>query len=159
MKAEPCEITMYQFYEYLLEAKRRDYFYSYIKMVEMANIRICNYYNNEPLSFHYNLKEKIISEKSKKENPMYDKSLIDELINIESHKNVSDFKGNMFHYILSSRSVDAAKDMTEILTQRLAEANRLSGRRMEIISEIEPDLYKVNNHLEEFIENNYGGFI
>lgn len=159
VKAEPCEITMYQFYEYLLEAKRRDYFYSYIKMVEMANIRICNYYNNEPLSFHYNLKEKIISEKSKKENPMYDKSLIDELINIESHKNVSDFKGNMFHYILSSRSVDAAKDMTEILTQRLAEANRLSGRRMEIISEIEPDLYKVNNHLEEFIENNYGGVI
>ena len=41
----------------------------------------------------------------------------------------------------------------------LAEANRLSGRRMEIISEIEPDLYKVNNHLEEFIENNYGGVI
>lgn len=90
---------------------------------------------------------------------MYDKSMIDELINIESHKNVSDFKGNMFHYILSSRSVDAANDMTETLMQRLVEANRLSGRRMEIISEIEPDLYKVNNHLEEFIENNYGGVI
>ena len=39
------------------------------------------------------------------------------------------------------------------------QANRISGRRMEIISEIEPDLYKVNNRLEEIIENNYGGVI
>ena len=30
---------------------------------------------------------------------------------------------------------------------------------MEVISEIEPDLYKVNNHLEEIIENNYGGVV
>lgn len=79
--------------------------------------------------------------------------------NIDSHKNTSGFKGNMVHYIISSRSAEAANDITEILMQRLAEANRLSGRRMEIISEIEPDLYKINNHLEEFIENNYGGVI
>ncbi|MCM1091819.1 MAG: AAA family ATPase [Muribaculum sp.] len=159
VKAEPSEVTMYQFYDYLLEAKRREFFCNYMRMVEAANVRICDYNKNERLYFHYDLKEKIISQKSRKVNPMYDKSMLDELINIESHKNVSDFKGNMVHYILSSRSVDAASDMTEMLTQRLAEANRLSGRRIEIISEIEPDLYKVNNYLEEFIENNYGGVI
>lgn len=90
---------------------------------------------------------------------MYDKSLIDELSNIESHKNTSDFKGNMVHYFISGRSAEAAEDITEILMQRLAAAGRLSGRRMEIIREIEPDLYRYNNHLEELIENNYGGVI
>ncbi|MCM1235021.1 MAG: AAA family ATPase, partial [Ruminococcus flavefaciens] len=159
VKAEPCEVTMYQFYEYLFEAKRRDYFCSWMKIVEAANIRICDYYKNEPLSFHYELREKIISENHKKENPMYDKSMLNELSNIASHKNVSDFKGNMVHYIVSGRSMEAADDMVEILMQRLTEANRFSGRRMEIIREIEPDLYKIDNHLEEFIENNYGGVI
>ena len=159
VKAEPCEITMYQFYEYLLEVKRRDYFSGWTRIIEAANVRIYDCYKNEPNFFHYTLKEKIISENNKKENPMYDKSILNELSNIYSHKNTSGFKGNMVHYIISSRSAEAANDITEILMQRLAEANRLSGRRMEIISEIEPDLYKVNNHLEEFIENNYGGVI
>ena len=158
-KAEPCEITMYQFYEYLLEAKRREYFSSWMRIVEAANVRICDYYKNEQISLHYDLKEKIISENYKKENPMYGESVINELSNIESHKNASGFKGNMVHYIISSRSAEAANDITETLMQRLLEANRLSGRRMEIISEIMPDLYKTNNHLEEFIENNYGGAI
>lgn len=159
VKTEPCEITMYQFYEYLLEAKRRDYFVSWMRIIDAANVRIYDYYNNEPVSFHYDLKEKIISENHKKENPIYDMSLLNELSNIESHKNTSDFKGNMVHYFVSGRSAEAAEDMTEILLQRLAAAGRLSGRRMEIIREIEPDLYRVNNHLEELIENNYGGVI
>ncbi len=65
----------------------------------------------------------------------------------------------MVHYIISSRSVEAACDMSEILAQYLVKANRISGRRMEVISEIEPDLYRFNNHLEDIIENNYGGVI
>lgn len=38
-------------------------------------------------------------------------------------------------------------------------AKNIKGRRMSIISEIEPDVYKNNNHLEEIIENNVGGVI
>lgn len=49
--------------------------------------------------------------------------------------------------------------MSEMLVQYLAIANRISGRRMEVISEIEPDLYKYNNYLENIIENNSGGVI
>ena len=30
---------------------------------------------------------------------------------------------------------------------------------MEIISEIEPNLFRKNNHLEEIIKNSYGGVI
>ena len=160
VKAEPCEITMYQFYEYLLEARRRSCFPNWTRIVDTANVRFCeDHYRNERAAFHCDLKEKIISQKHKRENPMYDASVINELANIEAHKNTSDFKGNMVHYIISSKSTEAASDITEALTQRLAAANRLSGRRMEIISEIEPDIYMVKNYLEELIENNYGGVI
>lgn len=159
VKTDPDEITMYQFYECLLEARRRDYFSNWMKMIEAANIRIYDYYKNEPVLLHYDFKEKIISKNHKKGNLMYDKSLINELSNIESHKNTSDFKGNMVHYFISGRSAAATEDMAEILMQRLTETGRLRGRRMEIISEIEPDLYRYNNHLEELIENNYGGVI
>ena len=158
-KAEPCEITMYQFYEYLLEVRRRAYFPIWSRIADAANVIIFDYGKNEPASFRYDLKEKIISEKRRKENPMYDISVINELSNIEAHRNTSDFRGNMVHYIISGKSTEAASDITEALVQRLAEANRLSGRRMEMISEIDPELYKVNSHLEEFIENNYGGVI
>lgn len=155
---EPHEITSRQCYEYLLEARRRDYIPIWMRIAEAANVMIFNYYKNEPTSFRYNFQEKIITENSKKENPMYDKSMIEELINIESHKNTSDFKGNIVHYVISGRSTEAANDMTEVLVQRLVKADRISGRRLEIISEIEPDLYKAsNNHLDKIIENNYGG--
>lgn len=157
IKTEPCEITMYQFYEYSLEARRRDYLSHWMRIVEAANVGIYDYYKNEPVSLRFELKEKIIPENPKKENPMYDKSLTGELSNIESHKNTSVFKGNMVHYFISGKSGAAADDMAETLMQRLAAAGRLSGRRVEIIREIEPDLYKHNNHLEELIENNYGG--
>ena len=129
------------------------------RLIEASNLWIYNDYNNEPRTFHYDFKEKIISGKCKKENSLYDKNFLEEISNIESHENVSEHKGNIVHYIISSRSMEAASDMTETLMQSLAKANRISGRRMEIISEIEPDLYRVNNHLEEIIENNYGGVI
>lgn len=157
-KGVPCEITMFQFLDYLLEARRRDYMNYSNRFIEITNLSPY-YYNNEPQSFHYDFNEKIISENQKRGNQMYDDCFLKELSNIESHENTSAYKGNMVHYIISSRSVEAATDMTETLMQRLAKAKRISGRRMEIISEIEPDLYKVNNHLEEIIENNYGGVI
>lgn len=159
VKGEPCEITTYRFFECLLEARRREYCMSWLKLADTANAKIYDCYNNEPAHFHYDLKERIIPENRKKVNPMYDMSVINELANIEAHKNTSELQGNMVHYIISGRSTRAAMDITETLVQRLAEANRLSGRRMEIISEIEPDMYSVRNHLEELIENNFGGVV
>lgn len=158
LKAEPCEITMYQFMDCLLEARRREYVAVSNRFIEASNLWIYNYYN-EPKSFHYEFKECIISEKERKKNPIYDAKFVNELSNIEAHENMSEHTGNMVHYIISSHSVEAASDMTEALMQRLLKANRISSRRMEIISEIEPDIFKINNHLEEIIENNYGGVI
>ena len=65
----------------------------------------------------------------------------------------------MVHYVISSRSVEATKDMTETLMQNLIKAKRIRSRRIEIISAIEPDVYRVQNHLDEIIEGNQGGVI
>ncbi len=158
LKTEPCEITMYQFMDCFLEARRREYVTVSNRLIEASNLWIYSYYH-EPKSFHYKFEERIISEKEKKKNPIYDTRFVKELANIEAHENISGHTGNMVHYILSSRSVEAASDMTETLMQSLFKAKRISSRRMEIISEIEPDIFQINNHLEEIIENNYGGVI
>lgn len=159
IKNDPYEITMYQALDFLLEARRRDYMNLTNRFIEASNLWIYNYYNNETKSFHFDFKERIVPEKSSCKNAMYDQGFINELKNIEEHENASDFKGNMVHYVISSRSVEAVKDMTETLMQSLIKAKRISSRRMEVISEIEPDVYLVQNHLNEIIEGNYGGVV
>lgn len=64
IKAEPCEITMYQALDFLLEARRRNLMESTNRLIEASNLWIYNYYNNENLSFHYNFEERIVSDKS-----------------------------------------------------------------------------------------------
>lgn len=159
IKIDPYEITMYQALDFLLEARRRDFMNLTNRFVDTSNLWIYNYYNNETKSFHFDFKERIVPEKSSCKNAIYDQVFIDELINIEEHANASDYKGNMVHYVISGRSVDAVKDMTETLMQSLIRAKRISSRRMEVISEIEPDVYRIQNHLNEIIEGNYGGVI
>ncbi len=159
VSVEPYEVTMYQALECLLEARRRDYISISSRIIEEMNLWIYDYYIRETKLLRYDFKEKIISENCKKENVIYDKSFIQEVSNIESHEKLSEYKGNMVHYIISSRSVEAASDMTETLMQSLIKANRISGRRMAIISDIDPEIYKSNNRLEDIIENNYGGVV
>lgn len=159
IKTVPCEITMYQALDFLLEARRRDFMNSTNRFIEASNLWIYNYYNNETKSLYFDFKERIVPEKSSCKNAIYDQAFIDELINIEEHENASDFKGNMVHYVISGHSVEAVKDMTETLMQSLIKAKRISSRRMEVISEIEPDVYRIQNHLNEIIEGNYGGVV
>ena len=158
LKSEPCEITTAQFFDNLMEARRRAYFTNWGKVMDMAHLEYHDaLYRNDQNFFRYDLKEKIISDKIKKDDSIYDESVLKELANIEAHKNTSELKCNMVHYFISSKSTGAASDITEALTQRLAAANRLSGRRMEIISDIDPQMYNGHNYLENIIENNFGG--
>ena len=159
IKTEPYEVTMYQALDFLLEARRRDFSNITTRFIEASNLWIYNYYNNEKISFHYNFEERVVSDKSNCANVIYDPIFIHELTNIEEHENVSGFKGNMVHYVISGRSHEAVKDMTETLMQSLIRAKRISSRRMEVISEIEPDVYLVQNHLNDIIEGNYGGVV
>ena len=159
IQLSPSEITMYEFMDCYREAQRRDYDNHGNRFIQMSNLFIYEYYMDNSKSYHFKFDEKIIPETKKGKMEIYDKEFLEELLNIESHTNNTEHKGNLVHYIISSRSVEAAHDMSEILAQFLVKANRISGRRMEVISEIEPDLYKFNNRLEDIIENNYGGVI
>ena len=155
----PNEITMYEFLDCYRETRRRGFDNYGNKFVELSNLFIYEYYMDDSKPYHFKFEEKIIPETKTEKTAIYDEEFIKELSNIELHSNNTEYQGNLVHYIVSSRSVEAACDMTETLAQSLVKANRISGRRMEVISEIEPDLYKTNNHLEEIIENNYGGVI
>lgn len=159
IKTDPYEVTMYQALDFILEARRRDFSNITTGFIEASNLWIYNYYNNEKISFHYNFEERVVSDKSSCANAIYDPIFIHELTNIEEHENVSGFKGNMVHYVISGRSHETVKDMTETLMQSLIRAKRISSRRMEVISEIEPDVYLVQNHLNDIIEGNYGGVV
>lgn len=154
---DPFEVTMQEYLEASLEAKRRQYLNHHGRIVDAAKLWI---YNNGTNPLHYTFEEKILDETGKKENAIYDPGFLKELSNIASHPNNTGLNENIVHYIISSRSVEAAADMAETLMRGLVKARRLTGRRMSIISEIEPDVYRgSNNYLEEIIENNYGGVI
>lgn len=159
IKNDPYEITMYQALDFILEARRRDYMTIGNRFIEASNLWIYNYYNNDTKSFHFDFKEEIVYVKANYKKAIYDHTFLDELSNIEEHENNSEFRGNMVHYVISSRSVEATKDMTETLMQNLIKAKRIRSRRMEVISAIEPDVYRVQNHLDEIIEGNQGGVI
>ena len=57
----------------------------------------------------------------------------------------------MTHYIISGHSTEAVIDMAETLMQSLIKANRVSSRRLELISDIDPDMCTIRNHLEDII--------
>ena len=161
VKEDPYEITMHQFMDCILEAKRRQYLVLSNRIVDSTHLWIY-YYNSSDSDFrktNYHFTERIISGRERKNYFLYDQKFISELENIEMHQNTSAYSGNMVHYILSSRSIEAASDMVETLMQKLLKANRIGSRRMEVISEIDPAFYKGNNHMEEIIENSIGGVI
>lgn len=159
IQVEPYEITMHQFMECFLECKRRCFDYSN-RIIELSNLWTY-YYSciNDTRPFSYDFKEHIIAEQECEICSIYHQDFVEELGNIKAHANLSEYSENMVHYVISSRGVEAAGEMTEVLVQNLRKVNRISSRRIEIVSEIEPDLFRKNNHLEEIIENSYGGVI
>nr|MCR4684180.1 AAA family ATPase [Lachnospiraceae bacterium] len=157
---DPVEITMYRYLDALIEGRRRDYATQSHRFIESSNLWIYNYSGNDRIAIHFDHDERMIREDTGRDQAIYDPSFVAEIANIKAHSDVADVKGNMVHYVISSRSMEAATDLTARLMQSLYESKRISGRRIEIISGIEPGLYNFeNNHLEDFIENNYGGVV
>jgi len=159
VKEEPTEITMFDYSDCLAEARRRDLSSYWSGFAQSANLWMYDYNNPNTKDYHYDFDEKIVDENRSGYCSLYDSSFQEELLNIESHKNTTDFSGNMVHYVISGRSKEACLDMTEVLVKKLFVANRIHSRRIEIITNIEPDVYKRNHHIENIIENNYGGTI
>ncbi len=161
VKIAPYEVTMHEFYDYLLEGRRRSLTSAWNSRYTInTNLSVFEGNINSLKSLHYSFEEKIATDSSEKNVlGIYDKSFKRELLNIKEHKTLSDYHANIVHYIISARSIEASIDMAERLVTSLVLANRVSGRRIVIIRDMEPDLYKYNSYLEELIENNYGGII
>lgn len=159
----PREITMFEFFNNLEEASRRGILASskgHIGDIAARWVWKNGYHNViDNYEKHFDFEERIIPVGTMKRLGIYDKSFAEELENIEKHQNNSGNSGNMVHYIISSRSVEAACDMTGALVQSLYSAKRISSRRIEVISNIHPEFYSKNSWLEDIIENNYGGTI
>lgn len=156
---EPKEITMFQFFEYVQEAKRREFITFNSSIFDIGNLYIGGRFIGDLESCGYELIEQVVTESDEQPLGLYDCAFQNELLNIAQHKNLSEFTGNMVHYVLSCRSTEAACDMTEKLVQHLVDANRVKSKRIEFIRNIEPILHQKQNHLEDIIENNYGGTV
>lgn len=159
VKEEPEEITMFEYLDCFKEARRRDFSNYSGSFAQSANLWMFDYDNFNSENHHYDFEEKIADENREGCCLLYDSKFQTELSNIVNHKNTTDFSGNMVHYVISGRSMESCIDMTEALVRNLLVANRIHSRRIEIITGMEPDVYKVNNHIEKIIENNYGGTI
>ena len=158
--SEPEEITMYDCFAYIQEARRRDLMSGVYRIAEDSNLWLYHIENNnEREILRYDFEEQIIPTDAPAISAIYDPKFMEELDNIEKHKNTSDFNGNMVHYIISARSMDAAVDMTSVLAQKLYQANRITSRRLEIVRNLKPDVYHGKSYLEEVIENNFGGAV
>lgn len=159
VKIEPTEITMFEYVECVNEAKRRDFGSYTHNFMRSANLWFYEYDWKSLKHYNFDFEEVIIEENDKKISNMYDSKFQDEITNIDNHKNSANYNGNMVHYIISGRSPEAYRDMTKTLVASLIRANRVKSKRIEFISNLEPDFYKSRNLIEDIIENNYGGTI
>ena len=156
----PYEVTTTSIMEHLNDAARRDYHQNSLIHCMRAMGAECyrEYYRENNSDYLFKLEEIMISDNKSVDQVIYDKSFLDECENIENHVNNSAFSGNMVHYVISSRSVEAAKDMVGTLTRKLYKANRIQSGRMLIVSDIAPLFYK-NHYIDRMIETNSGGVI
>ena len=164
IKEEPMEITIEQFIEGIEEGRRHGCCGTFHNIIHAANIwfyydRFHNhdYRDDRFVSMKYD--EMIIKDRKMADQGIYHSSFLKELDMISDHKLERELSGSVVHYLLSARSIDAAKDLAETLSQQLYTAGRIETRRAGIISRIKPNLYIYGRFLENIIENNPGGVL
>lgn len=156
-KMEPEEITTYQYIEHLLEGKRRALLVFSYFLDDTNEFIYREFVDNENyIKWDFIFEEDMVSSTKKSCNSIYDESLLNEISNIKKYGNNAQYEGNMVHYVISGNSLDATKDMAETLLQNLYQAGRIRSRRLEVIREMDPNLFR-RGLLEKIIENNHGG--
>ena len=158
---EPSEITMRQYLEGCEECRRRNYYNAVYQLTETANIWFYNdnYKKGPHNKGNIEYSEMIIRDREMTDAGMYHPSFLKELKMISQHTPGKELSGSMIHYVLSAKSIGAAVDLAETLSQELYAAGRIQSRRVGIISDIEPYFYKYNNHIMDIMENNRGGVL
>ncbi|MCR4612296.1 MAG: hypothetical protein K5644_10395, partial [Lachnospiraceae bacterium] len=159
----PKEISMWDFMDNMNEGRRRDYINNWNRLADIAGLWVFDHFgfyaSQRQREMPFDFSEMIISTNCDIEDGLYDKSLLSELDNIETHKNESGLDVNMVHYAISSRSTEATKDMMRVLMNRLYDANRISTRRVDIVSNVKPQMRDSLFFFDLIVENNYGGVV
>ena len=154
---EPVEITIQEFYNCGMEAKRRGLASRFSQMTDQWLLDVFYYYS-EKGSIGFMLDEYMIPLKKPEKHKIFDRGFKQELENIENHAaDLNGIRGNAVHYFISARSGKAAREMVEALAYSLMKAGRVGGRRIDVIHDIEPDIYQKANYLEHILANNSGG--
>lgn len=158
---EPYEITMYEYTDNLIECKRRQLLSrGGTCHADNAHLWLYQYiYNSDKQMLPYIFKERIISEKNDKMPAIYDPSFKKELINIENHAFCENINGVMAHYFISTNDFRTTEEMIDTLGAKLFKAGRISSKRIEIVTDLAINLSNRDNHLEDMLDNNYGGMI
>lgn len=160
---EASEITMLEFDTNLAEAKRRGLAQYWSRVIDQAGIFV--YDDRE--SIHngrcgFRLAEAVANKSLCSEDHLFDESLKNELVRIKDNKispksrASKSIKAIPAHYVISARSKEAGSDITKTLMNTLSDAGRLSSYRMELITEIDSDLYRHPGLFEKVIENSLG---
>ena len=159
-KNEPVEATMYQFFEFIMEGRRRGYVTSG-RYIEDCNLDrfYPDWRERSKGPWGYEFDETIIPERDKTIPAIYDPEFVKELSNIEENSNSSELIGNPVHYVITAKSKEVADELTVALSQSLLKAKRIRSRRISLISEIHPRIFNKDNRLEDIIENNHGGVV
>ena len=156
----PQEITMCDFRDALDESIRRDYIdCGRSRVLEGAHLWIYYYYRDDIDKVYFIFEEGIISDDDECKYAIFDQGFLKEIENIKAHANAEGFSGNTVHYCLSAKSMEAVRSMASTITKPLFDAGRLSGKRIEYISEIDPRLSTKTNYFENIFENNFGGTV
>lgn len=156
-KAE--EITIHEALDNVVEARRKGFLagapFRYVEDAKLWLYEIKKVGDQLP----YDFSEIRIKENKKDDCSLYNKRFVKELNRIDKHSSYEMSQRNLFHYVLSVRSDEAADEMIETLCRHLYNASSLTSRRIEIIRSMPKSLYLKNNHLIEMIENNLGGVV
>lgn len=156
------EITMIGFIERMIEGERREHVSMSHRNRTVAHLWYypylikCDSEKDIPYNYSEKIIDKAIDFNAEK---IYGSKFTEELKNIEAHPNASELSVNVVHYIISGKSIEATSDMVSSLSKSLIKSNRLQSSRIEIITDISPNLFEKMNYLEEIIENNFGGAI
>lgn len=159
--SEPYEITMLEYIEAIGECRRRDYIERGIPSL-YDNAKLWLYYYmkmHDKKDLPYEYSEILISKEKTDIMDIYDESLKKELLNIREHSIKEADNGVMAHYFVSASSYNAATEIIKALALELYNAGRITTKRINVVSDMAPNLYGRDSTFEDMIENSYGGMV
>lgn len=158
----PVEISMIDFNEFCDEAHRHGNYRTSFRLARQAGNLVYDndFFSRDKEGYRFTFDEATISdENSKKKYYLVDSTMSDELDRIKASKGVEMPVDAKIHYVVSTASFDVGRDITMRLMTELHNAGRLSGKRIELFSDINPVTFHKDGWVDKIIANSYDGVV